>query len=154
MKLLVVTPVRIVVEADEVDFIRAEDATGSFGLCPGHADFVTRLSISVLSWRDKQRRTHHVALREGVLRVTGGTLVEVATTEAEAGDILEDLQDRLVETFRKHDREDEEQRAAANRLHSAAIRQIQRVLRSSREATASQAIPRLQPSDLAQGGEP
>lgn len=154
MKLLVVTPVRIVTEAEGVEFIRAEDETGTFGICPGHADFLTRLSISVLSWRDAKQHERHVALRGGVLRVAGGALVEVATMEAEAGDVLEDLQDRLVETFRKRDREDEEERAAANRLHSAAIRQIQRVLRASRETTPTETNPRLRPVESANRGAP
>lgn len=154
MRLLVTTPVRIVTEADGVEFIRAEDETGSFGICAGHADFLTRLSVSVLSWRDAKQREHHVALRGGVLRVTGGALIEVATVEAEASDILEDLQSRLVETFRERDREDEEERAAANRLHSAAIRQIQRVLRASRETTPSEGSPRLQPAGPTDRGAP
>jgi len=152
MRLFVATPVRVVAEADDVEYIRAEDETGTFGICPGHADFLTRLSVSVLSWRDTKQQVHHVALRGGVLRVTEGLLVEVATMEAEAGDVLEDLQGRLVETFRKRDREDEEERAAANRLHTAAIRQIQRVLRASRETTPPETIPRLQPVEPADEG--
>ena len=154
MRLLVATPVRIVTAADGVEFVRGEDETGTFGICPGHADFLTRLSVSVLSWRDEKQQEHHVALRGGVLRVTEGALVEVATMEAEAADVLEDLQRSLVETFRKHDREDEEERAAANRLHSAAIRQIQRVLRASRETTPSGTIPRLQPAGPTDRGAP
>jgi len=154
MRLFITTPVRIVTEADGVEFVRAEDETGAFGIRDGHADFLTRLSVSVLSWRDAKRHDHHVALRGGVLRVTGGDLIEVATVEAEASDILEDLQDRLVETFRERDREDEKERAAANRLHSAAIRQIQRVVRASTEATTSEGIPRLQPGGSIDRGAP
>lgn len=152
MRLLVTTPVQVVTDADDVVFIHAEDATGSFGICPGHADFLTRLSVSVLSWRDTQRQEHHVALRGGVLRVTGGALVELATMEAETSDVLEDLQERLVESFRERDQEDEEERSAANRLHSAAIRQLQRVLRSSRETAPSESISRFQPVSRDIGG--
>lgn len=145
MKLRVLTPVRIVTDVDNVAFVRGEDATGTFGICPGHADFLTRLSVSVLSWRDAQHDVHHIALRGGVLTVTGGTLVEIATIEAEMGGDFEDLQTRLVETFRKRDKQDEEDRAAANRLHSAAIRQIRRVLQSAQGSTAAGTVPRLQP---------
>ena len=151
MKLLIVTPVRVVIETDDVEFVRGEDETGAFGIRPGHADFLSRLTVSVLSWRDKNRRDHFVALRGGVLSVTDGTLVEVAAADAEASDDLDDLRQRLVETFRKRDLEDEEERAKANRLHSAAIRQIQRVLRAARETTSSNSVPRLQVSNPSEG---
>ena len=152
MKLRIETPVQIVTEADNVVDIRAEDETGAFGLRPGHADFLTRLSVSVLRWRDAEHQEHYVALRGGVLRVTGGALVEVATMEAESSDVLEDIQERLVSSFRNRDQEDEAERAAANRLHSATIRQLQRVLRASRETSPSDALPRLQPVNQDDGG--
>lgn len=153
MKLLVTTPAQTVIASDGVDFISASDETGSFAICSGHADFLTRLTVSVLTWRDAQRQERYVALRGGVLRVTGGGLVEVATMEAKASDSLAELQDRLVELFRQRDREDDEERAAANRLHSAAIRQIQRVLRASRETMHSEAIPRPRRADPTGGEE-
>jgi F-type H+-transporting ATPase subunit epsilon len=31
--------------------LRAEDASGSFGILPGHAPFLTALAISIVSWR-------------------------------------------------------------------------------------------------------
>ena len=32
--------------------LRAEDDTGAFGILPGHADFLTVLAVSVVTWRD------------------------------------------------------------------------------------------------------
>ena len=88
MKLVVSTPLEIVVEDDDVAHVRAEDASGAFGILRGHADFLTALSVSVLSWRDLRGRERHVALRGGVLEVRDGERVEVASREAVAGDDL------------------------------------------------------------------
>ena len=56
MRLTVTTPLAIVVEADDVAHLRAEDETGAFGILPGHADFLTALAVSVVTWRDSARR--------------------------------------------------------------------------------------------------
>jgi len=50
MRLRIITPLFVVVDEDGVLALRAEDATGSFGILPRHADFLTRLAISVVSW--------------------------------------------------------------------------------------------------------
>ena len=59
MKLTVTTPLAIVVEADDVVHLRAEDETGAFGILPGHADFLTALAVSVVSWRDASGTEDH-----------------------------------------------------------------------------------------------
>ena len=46
MRLLITTPLSVVVDEDGILALRAEDATGSFGILPGHADFLTSLAIS------------------------------------------------------------------------------------------------------------
>ncbi|HLN22636.1 MAG TPA: F0F1 ATP synthase subunit epsilon, partial [Patescibacteria group bacterium] len=72
MKLTVSTPLALLVEAEDVQAVRAEDDSGSFGILPGHADFLTALGVSVMTWRDHAGGEHHVALRGGVLEVIGG----------------------------------------------------------------------------------
>ena len=72
MKLTVTTPLAIVTEADDVAHLRAEDDSGAFGILPGHADFLTALSLSVVSWRDRRGTEHHLAVRGGMLEVRGG----------------------------------------------------------------------------------
>jgi F0F1-type ATP synthase epsilon subunit len=47
MRLTVSTPLAVVVDADDVAHLRAEDETGAFGIMPDHADFLTVLTISV-----------------------------------------------------------------------------------------------------------
>ncbi len=79
MKLTVTTPLAIVVDADDVAHLRAEDATGAFGILTGHADFLTALTVSVATWRDGAGKEHHVAVRGGMLEVLGGDTIAVAT---------------------------------------------------------------------------
>ncbi len=56
MKLIVTTPSAVVVEADSVHHVRAEDETGAFGILPDHADFLTVLAISVITWERSDGR--------------------------------------------------------------------------------------------------
>ena len=53
MKLLVTSLGSVAVEVDDVVSVRAEDASGGFGILPGHADFLTALDASVVSWRHR-----------------------------------------------------------------------------------------------------
>lgn len=129
MRLTITTPLATLVQAGEVAHIRAEDPSGSFGVLPGHADFLTVLSVSVLTWKDSSGHEHHVALRGGMLSVRGGVAVIVATPEAVTRDDLHRLETEVLARYR---RELEEERAAhteSQRLHLAAIRQIMRLLR-------------------------
>ena len=54
MRLRIITPLSVVVDEDGVLALRAEDATGSFGILPRHADFLTSLAISVVSWESER----------------------------------------------------------------------------------------------------
>ncbi|MCB1566559.1 MAG: F0F1 ATP synthase subunit epsilon [Rhodanobacteraceae bacterium] len=139
MKLVVSTPLEIVVEDDDVAHVRAEDASGAFGILRGHADFLTALSVSVLSWRDLRGRERHVALRGGVLEVRDGERVEVASREAVAGDDLRRLQDEVLRRFRSRQETEQSARSDAQRLYLAAIRQIYSYLRG----TPPPAFPRV-----------
>ena len=131
MKLSVATPLAIVVDAADVAHLRAEDETGAFGILPGHAEFVTALAISVASWRDHQGAEHHVALRGGVLRISGD-MIEIATPEAVKGDDLHSLETEVLAAFRRQQADEQAARTDAERLYLAAIREIFRFLRPPR----------------------
>ena len=45
MRLRIVTPLSVVVDED-ADSLRAQDASGSFGIRSGHAPFLTALAVS------------------------------------------------------------------------------------------------------------
>ena len=72
MRLLITTPLAVVIDEEDVAYIRAQDETGTFGILPHHAGFLTVLNVSVLSWRNAAGKEHNVALRGGVLEVRDG----------------------------------------------------------------------------------
>lgn len=129
MKLVVTTPFEVIVESDEVAHLRAEDATGAFGILPGHADFVTVLSVSVATWRDRAGAEHYVALRGGVLDVRDGRRIAIATREAVPGDDLKRLETEVLTRFRERLESEQAARTDSQRLYLAAIRQISQYLR-------------------------
>lgn len=132
MRLSVATPLAIVVDARDVAQLRAEDETGSFGILAGHADFVTALAVSVVSWRNGRGAEHYVAVRGGMLQVRGGSTIEIATPDAVRGDDLGQLETDVLAGFRRELAEERAAHADAQRLYLAAIRQIVRFLRPER----------------------
>lgn len=133
MRLLVATPLLVMVDAEDVRHVRAEDETGAFGILPGHADFITVLTVSVITWRNHQGTEHHIAVRGGVLAVRDGDLVEVATREAVGEDTLRLLGQAVLQRFRAEEEAEEVSRISSTRLHLATIRQVQRYLKSGRQ---------------------
>lgn len=129
MKLTVTTPLAIIAQADDVAHLRAEDETGAFGILPGHADFLTALSVSVVSWRCRRGAEHHLAVRGGMLEVRGGAAIAIATREAVADDDLHRLETEVLTTFRRRAEEELTAHTDAQRLYLAAIRQIYRLLK-------------------------
>jgi F-type H+-transporting ATPase subunit epsilon len=134
MKLTVATPLAIVVDGAAVAHLRAEDATGAFGILPGHADFLTALTISVVSWRgpEARARERHVAVRGGMLRVTGGDTIAIATREAVPGSDLAQLEHDVLARFREGQAAETAARLDAQRLYLAAIRRIIGLVRPDR----------------------
>ena len=129
MRLTVTTPLETIVQAEDAVHVRAEQPSGAFGVLPGHADFLTVLAISVLTWRDSRGRERHVAVRGGMLSVQRGEAVQVATPEAVPGEDLQRLESEVLARFRRRLEEEREAHTESQRLHVAAIRQIMRLLR-------------------------
>lgn len=133
MRLIISTPLETIVSADDVLALRAEDESGSFGIEPRHASFVTALGISVVTWRATGGVEQYCAVRGGVLTVAAD-LISIATREAIVGPDLAQLERDVVARF--HEAVDDAARArvATERLRAAAIRTIQRFLRADRSA--------------------
>ncbi|HXX69923.1 MAG TPA: hypothetical protein VEK07_22275 [Polyangiaceae bacterium] len=133
MRLRIATPLAVVVDVADVRHVRAEDATGAFGIQPGHTEFVTALAVSVLSYRLPSGRERHVAMRGGVLRVSGGALVEVATREAVASDDLDALRRALQTDLRARAQAEAKARTRATQLNVALVRNLYRYVRAERD---------------------
>lgn len=123
MRLRIADPVTIAVDRT-VSAVRAEDATGSFGILNGHADFLTALEISVISWREPDGRAGYCAVRGGILTVSHGTDVSVATREAHVGADLDELEHVVLAGYRAHVETERSGRTAAAKLRMQAIRRM------------------------------
>lgn len=132
MNLMVTTPTSIVAEVDGIRHIRAEDRTGAFGISPGHADFVTLLTVSVLSWKTEDGEEGFLLVRGGVLTIQGGQHVEIAARGAYREEDLATLGERALQELQNADAEEDVSRTVDTRLHLATMRQIERVLRAGR----------------------
>ena len=133
MKLRITLPTAVVAEFDDVLHVRAEDASGAFGILPRHADLLTVLATSVVSWRHANGTEGHCAVRGGVLMVSGGERIAIATREAVVGDDLVHLEFEVLEAFRRKTIEEQSARAGSARLQLAAMRRIFDYLRPERE---------------------
>lgn len=136
MRLVITTPAVVLVDRNDVRHVRAEDRTGAFGIEPGHAEFITALEVSVLTWRDAAGEEQHVAVRGGILTVCGDT-VEVASRQAVGEDTLERLGRAVLERFREEAREEEQEWLSTARLHIAMVRQLQRYLDTGRSMASA-----------------
>ncbi len=133
MRLLVTTPTAIALDERSVHHVRSEDPSGAFGIEPGHADFLTTLSICVVRWRNGSGIEHYIAVRGGVLRVRGGNIVEIATREAVVNDDLGHLRRQVLAAMRENLDSERIARSGALNLERAAIRQIYRYLRPTEQ---------------------
>lgn len=132
MRLLITTPMAVVVDDADIVAVRAEDESGSFGILNGHADFLTALTVSVVSWHKADNRQRFCAVRRGVLSVTNGSEVAVATREAIPGDDLDRLEQVVLAQFRDALEAERSARTESLQLQMKAIRQIVRYLRPER----------------------
>lgn len=121
MRLRITDPTTILVDRAVVS-VGAEDSSGSFGILPGHADLLAALEVSVVSWRDADGRPGYCAVRNGVLTVSGGRQVSVATREGHVGDDLDQLDKVVLARYREHADTERTGRTAAAKLRMQAIR--------------------------------
>lgn len=128
LHLSISTPERQMVDARDVIALRAVDASGSFGVLPGHADLLTVLTPSVVRWRQADGAEHFCAVRGGVFTMTGGMHAAIACRQAVLGDRLEALQAEVASANARELDTDRRARVAQTQLHAQAVRQLMRYL--------------------------
>ena len=134
LHLTIATPARVLFDSTEVVALRAEDATGSFGILPGHAAFLTVLAPSVLRWHAADGIEQFCAVKEGVLRVSGGHEISIACREGvmgTSGKSLEVLEAQVDAARAAQLDAVRRARVDETRLHAQAVRQLLRYLRPS-----------------------
>ena len=92
MRLRLTSPTHVLLDR-EVTYVQAEDASGRFGVLPGHESYLTALEPSILIYRHRENgreEESYAAVRQGVLRVTREG-VQVAVRDAHLSSNLEEL---------------------------------------------------------------
>ena len=128
LRLTVATPSRLLVESEDVRSLRASDSSGSFGILPGHTDFLTVLPASVIEWREGDGGWRYCAVRGGVLSVSAGERIAVACREGVMGHDLADLAAEVRRAGSAETEADRHARAEQTRLHAQAVRQLVKYL--------------------------
>lgn len=131
LSLTVTTPLQIAIRDDAVTSLRAEDASGDFGIRPGHADFLTVIDAGVMRWREAAGEWRFAALRGAILTVTEGRAVRIACREVVTGADLDGLRARVASVRAEALDASRRARAQDMRLHARAIRQMMRQVAGS-----------------------
>ena len=84
LELALLSPIEPDVDTRHATRVTARDASGSFAILPGHADFVAALVPCLLEWTDSVGTIHYVGVPGGILR-TDGARVEVLARRHYAG---------------------------------------------------------------------
>lgn len=130
MRLLLTDPAHVIADHPDIVSLRAQDASGGFGILPGHADLLTVLSVSVVSWRHQDGRAGYCAVRGGILTVREGREIAVATREGQLGDSVEQLERAVLASFLAAQDAERNERVAQTQMQLEAVRRIVRILRS------------------------
>jgi F-type H+-transporting ATPase subunit epsilon len=129
LRLTIATPASLLVDLDDVCSVRAEDASGAFGVLPGHADLLTVLPPSVVRWTREGEAQRYCALSGGVLTVSGGKRVAIACRRGALGDDLAKLEANVAAQRAAELDADRRARVEQLRLHARALRQLMHFLR-------------------------
>jgi F-type H+-transporting ATPase subunit epsilon len=125
LHLSITTPFEVLVDADIVRALRAEDESGSFGILPGHVDFLTALPVSVVRWQDNEDVTHFCALRGGVLTVSAnGSRINIACRQGMLGDDLAKLSSDVAALQEAQADAERRARIGEMQMHARAVRQL------------------------------
>ncbi|MCB2046934.1 MAG: F0F1 ATP synthase subunit epsilon [Novosphingobium sp.] len=124
LELVISTPSRVLVQTDDVRSLRASDASGGFGIQPGHADFLTAIPASVVQWRESDDQWRYCVVRGGVLSVSNGKHIALACRKGLLGNDLASLADEVREASEAQTDSDRRARVEQTRLHAQAVRQL------------------------------
>lgn len=124
LRLEIIAPDAVVLET-AVSGVQAADATGRFGVRPGHEPFVTVLVPSLLVYTDAHGAERYAAIDGGVMVVEKGT-VSVTTREAVLSDRLDDLAARAADILDARRRREHHARTEFEELQFALVKQLAR----------------------------
>jgi F-type H+-transporting ATPase subunit epsilon len=122
LELEVLAPDGVVIRA-QVRAVRAADASGEFGLWPGHEVFLTVLVPGVLSICRQDGTDCFVAVDGGLLAVEGKA-VTVVTRDAVAAERLTDVAEAAKSMLEQRRQQERAARAEFAELEAVLLRQL------------------------------
>ena len=134
LHLTIATPAKMLFDGEQVTALRAEDESGSFGILPGHIDFLTVLTPSVLRWHGADGQMHYCAVEEGVLSVRSGRDITIACRDGVLSDSLEALELQIQVAREKRLDAVRRSRVEQTRVHAQAVRQLLHYLRPGKRS--------------------
>lgn len=129
LHLLILVPDAVVLDTHVTD-VQAADATGRFGLRPGHEPFVTVLAPSLLVYTTEDGHEQYAAVDGGALLLEGDQL-RVVTREAVLADQLEDIAARAATILDIRKREEHQAQTEFDELQTTLAKQLAKVGRGS-----------------------
>jgi F-type H+-transporting ATPase subunit epsilon len=129
LHLLILVPDAVVLDTHVTD-VQAADATGRFGLRPGHEPFVTVLAPSLLVYTTEDGHERYAAVDGGALLLEGDQ-VRVVTREAVLADQLEDIAARAATILDIRKREEHQAQTEFDELQTTLAKQLAKVGRGS-----------------------
>ena len=124
LHLTIATPFKVLVDSADVRSLRAADASGSFGVLPGHTDLLTVLPASVVEWREGDGQWRYCAVRAGVFSVSNGKRIAIACRQGVPGRDLAGLEADVERAGAAETEADRSARVEQTRLHAQAVRQL------------------------------
>ena len=124
LDLEIIAPDRMVVSA-RVVALQAADASGRFGVRPGHEDFLTVLVPCVVRYSGEDGRDSYAAVDGGVLLLEGGR-VSVVTRDAAVAGRLDEVADRAAAMLEERKKKEETARAGFAELEASLLRELRK----------------------------
>jgi F-type H+-transporting ATPase subunit epsilon len=125
LDLEILVPDGVVVQTP-VAAVQAADASGRFGLLPGHGAFLTLLTPCLLVYRETSGKEQYAAVDGGVLLLEGRQ-VSVVTREAVVADRLDEVADAAAAMLRARRAAEQTARAEFAELQFALLRELREV---------------------------
>src|ERR1700761_9161010 len=123
MRLKVLLPSRVLVEADRVARIIAQSSSGSLGILPHRLNCATALRAGLMTYVLEDGAEMHLAVDEGILIKTG-TEVLACVRDAVAGAALPVLQSAVEGRFLELTEDEQHRRSTLAELEGGFVRRL------------------------------
>lgn len=122
LRLEIRVPDETVLERDVVA-LQAGDATGRFGIRPGHEPFVTVLTPGIVAFRDVEGREGYAATDGGILLLEANRIV-IVSREAVVADRVDRVADAAAEMVGSRWEEERRARLTAEQIATMLLREL------------------------------